>query len=160
MNNTSPGQPFPSPYAPPKKPFPVVLVVLGVIGLLLILAVFGGIKAFHAMQSGSSEATAIGDRFVDEMGRHNYAAAQAEFTPEVRAKTPAGNMKDIETLVEKHHGTYVAHGKPQWNMQNWNGKTSVRLVYPAQFAKSGSPITLTLVQTTKGYQVYDAHYEL
>lgn len=141
----------------PKKPFPVAFVVLGVFGLLVLLAVLGGIKAFHAVQSGSTAAIAVGDKFVDSMGRHRYVAARSEFTPQVQLRTPAGTLQDIETLLEKHHGAYVAHGQPQWDIQNWNGRTSVRLLYPVQFTRSGSTVSLTLLQTENGYHVYDAH---
>jgi len=65
----------------------------------------------------------------------------------------------MEMLVEKHHGAFVNHGQPQWYVQNWNGQTSVRLTYPAQFTKSNSTVSLVLVKTDLGYQVYEAHYE-
>ena len=158
MNYPNAGQPPMMPPSP-QKPFPVALVVLGVFGLLIVLAVVGGIKVFHAVQDGSSEAIAVGNRFIDNMGQHHYPAADALFTSQIQAKTPAGSLKDIETLVEKHHGTYVDHGKPQWNIQSWNGQTKVYLAYPAQFTKSSNIVSLTLVQTDKGYQVYDVHYE-
>jgi hypothetical protein len=159
MNYPNAGQPPPQMAPPTQKRFPMAAVVLGIFGLLVVLAVVGGIKVFHAVQGGSSEAIAVGNRFIDNMGRHHYPAADALFTPQVQAKTPADNLKDIETLVEKHHGTYVNHGKPQWNIQSWNSQTRVYLAYPTQFTKSSSTVSLTLVQTDKGYQVYDAHYE-
>ncbi len=158
MNNFGPGQPLPL-STPPRKAFPVATMILGVVTLLIVLAVLGGIKVFHAAQSGSAEATAAGNTFVDSIGRHNYPAARALMTPQVQAKTSAGDLKDLETLVEKHHGTYVAHGQPQWFIQNYNGQTSVRLTYPAQYTKSSTTISLVLLQTGKGYQVYDAHYD-
>lgn len=153
------GQPTPAPYPPTKKPFPTVWVVLGVAGLLLALAIVGGIRAFKSVTAGSSEAIAVGNRFVDSMGRHDYQTAQSLFTAQVQVTTPPGNLKDIETLLEKHHGAYVSHGQPEWNVQNWNGQASVRLAYPAKFTKSDSTISLLLVQTNKGYRVYETHYD-
>ncbi len=153
------GPPPPLMHPPAKKAFPVAAVVLGVFGLLVVLAVVGGINAFHSAQEGSAEAIAVGDSFIDNMGQHNFAAARSLFTPQVQASTPAGNLKDIETLVEKHHGAFVNHGKPQWFVQNWNGQTSVRLTYPAQFTRTNSTVSMTLVETSQGYQVYDARYE-
>ena len=158
MNYPNAGQP-PVIYPPPKKAFPVVPVVLGVVGLLIVFAIVGGIKAFHAVSADTSQAITAGNSFIDNMGHHNYPAARSLFTSQVQANTPADNLKDIETLVEKHHGAFVNHGKPQWFIQNWNGQTSVRLAYPAQFTKSKSTVSLMLVQTDKGYQVYEAHYE-
>lgn len=145
--------------SPAKKPFPTVWIVLGVVVLLLALVVIGGIHAFKSVSAGSSEATVVGDRFIDSMGRHNYQTAQSLFTAQVQSTTPPGNLKDIEALLEKHHGAYISHGQPEWNVQNWNGQTSVRLAYPARFTKSGSTISLLLVQTDKGYQVSDTHYD-
>lgn len=159
MNYPDAGQQPLMMYPPPKKAFPVVPIILGVVGLLIVLAIVGGIKAFHAVKEGSAEAIVVGNSFIDNMGQHNYQAARALFTPQVQAKTPAGNLKDIEVLVEKHHGVFIAHGQPQWNIQNWNGQTSVRLAYPAQFTRSQSTVSMTLVQTASGYQVYDARYE-
>lgn len=149
----------PSFSAPTKKPFPTVWVVLGVVVLLLALAIVGGIRAFKFVSAGSSEAIAVGNRFVESMGRHDYQTAQSLFTVQVQATTPPGNLKDIETLLEKHHGAYVSHGQPEWNVQNWNGQTSVRLAYPARFTKSASTISLLLVQTDKGYRVSETHYD-
>jgi len=159
MNYPGEGQPPPMMYPTPKKSAPVVPIILGVLALLIVLAVVGGIRAFHAVKDNSAEAIAVGNSFVDNMGRHNYTAAHALFTPQVQAKTPAGDLKDIETLTEKHHGAFVSHGQPQWNVQSWNGQTSVRLAYPARFTKSGSTVSLILVKTDAGYQVYEAHYE-
>ena len=159
MNNAFPEQSPPSLYAAPKKPFPVALVVFGVAGLLIVLAVAGGIKILHAVTAGSSEAITTGDRFLDSMGQHNYSSAYAEVMPQIQAKTSLSDLKDMEALVEKHHGAYVAHGKPQWNIQNRNGQTYVRLVYPAQFAKSQSTASMTVVQTEHGYQVCGVSYQ-
>ena len=159
MNHSNTGQQPPAPYTPTKKPFLTVWIVLGTTALLLVLMIVGGIRAFKSVTAGSSEAIAVGNRFVDSMGRHDYQTAQSLFTAQVQATTPPGNLKDIETLLEKHHGAYVSHGQPEWNVQNWNGQTSVRLAYPAKFTKSGSTISLLLVQTDKGYQVSDTHYD-
>lgn len=81
------------------------------------------------------------------------------FTPQVQARTSAGDLKDMETLVEKHHGVFVNHGQPQWFVQNYNGQTSVRLNYPAQYAKGASAFSLVLVKTGAGYQVYEVHFD-
>lgn len=159
MNYPGAGQPPPTMPPPPRKGFPVAAVILGVAALLVVLAVVGGIRAFRAVKDNSAEAIAVGNSFIDNMGRHNYAAAHALFTPQVQAKTPADSLEDIETLTEKHHGTFVRHGQPGWNIQNWNGQTSVRLAYPAQFTKSHSTVSLVLVKTEAGYRVYEAHYE-
>lgn len=159
MNYPGPGQPTPLMSSPPKKQAPILPIILSVVGLLIVLAVVGAVRAVHAVQQSSSEAIAVANSFIDNMGQHNYPAARSLFIPEVQARTPAGNLKDIETPVEKHHGAFVNHGQPQWNVQNWNGQTSVRLAYPAQFTSSNSTIALTLVQTNQGYQVYEAHYD-
>lgn len=156
MNYPGAGQ---QPPVTPKRRVPIAPIILGVVFLLGVLAVVGGIKAFHAVKDGSAAAILVGNSFIDNMGQHNYQTAHSLFTAQVQANTPMGNLKDIETLVEKHHGALVNHGQPQWNVQNWNGQTSVRLAYPVQFTKSNSTVSLTLVQTDKGYQVYDAHYD-
>ena len=159
MNYPGEGQPPPMLYPPPKGSFPIVPIVLGIFALLAVLAVLGGIRAFHAVQDNSAEAITVGNSFVDNMWQHDYAAARTLLTPQVQAKTPAGSLEDIEALTEKHHGAFIAHGEPQWNVRNWNGQTSVRLAYPAQFTKSGSTVSLILVKTDAGYQVYEVHYE-
>lgn len=143
----------------PQKSAPIVPIVLGILALLIVLAVVGGIRAFHAVKDNSAEAIIVGNSFIDNMGQHNYAAARSMLTPQVQAKTPMGSLEDIETLTEKHHGAFVNHGQPQWKVQNWNGQTSVRLAYPVQFSKSSSTVSLVLVKTEGGYQVYEAHYE-
>ena len=148
----------PSPPAA-KKSAPVAAIVLGILGLLLVLAVVGGFHAFHAVKDSSGAAIAVGNQFVDRMGQHHYPAARALFTAPVQAATPAGNLKDFETLAEKHHGAYLSHGQPAWNIQSWNGQTRVYLNYPVQFARGSSPVNLILVQTPKGYEVTDAHYQ-
>lgn len=147
------------PSPPVKKGAPIAAIALGIMGVMLALAVFGGIKAFHAVKDGSAAAAAVGDQFLDSMGQHRYPAARALFAAPVQATTPAGNLKDIETLAEKHHGAYVAHGQPSWYVQNWNGQTRVSLTYLVQFTGGTSPVTMTLVQTPKGYEVTDAHYQ-
>lgn len=149
----------PPPAVAPQKSFPVAPVVLGILSLLTVLAVVGGTKISHAIQGSSSEAITVGNRFIDSMGQHHYSSADVLFTSQVRAKIPARNLKDIEGLVENLHGAYVNHGSPQWNIQSWNGQTKVYLAYPAQFTKSSSGVSLILVHTDKGYQVYDVHYE-
>lgn len=159
MNYPGAGPQPPQMYPPPKKSVPVVPIILSIAALLIALAVVGGIKAFHAVKDASSEAVMVGNSFVDNMGQHNYGAARSLLTAPVQAKTPAGDLKDMEALVEKHHGAFLNHGQPQWNVQSWNGQTSVRLTYPAQFSKSSSTVSLTLVNTEQGYQVYEAHYE-
>ena len=157
MNNFGSEQPFLAP--PPKKTSYIGIIILGAIGLLIALAILGGIKVFHAAQSGSTAAIAVGNSFLDSVGKHNYTAAHALMTLPVQAKTPVSNIQDIEMLVEKHHGTYVSHGQPAWFIQNYNGQTSVRLTYPAQYTKSNSTVSMVVVQTDKGYQVYDTNYE-
>ena len=110
MNDPNSGLQTPLPYPPQKKPFPVALVVFGVVGLLIVLAVAGGIKAFHAVKAGSAAAITVGDSFMDSIGHHNYSAARALMTAGVQSRTPVNTLQDVETLVEKHHGSYVAHG--------------------------------------------------
>ena len=159
MNDPSSKSQPPLPYPPPRKPLPVALVVFGVVGLLIVLAVAGGIKAFHAVKAGASAAITIGNSFMDSIGHHNYSAARTLMTAGVQSRTPISTLQDVETLVEKHHGAYVAHGQPQWFIQNNNGQTSVRLTYPVQFTRSTSTVSMIVVQTSNGYQVYDTHYE-
>lgn len=159
MNYPGQGQPPPMPYPPPKKTPPIVPIILGVFALLAVLAVFGGIRAFHAVQEDSAGAIAVGDSFIDNMGQHNYAGARSLFTPPVQAKTTASDLKDVETLVEKHHGAFINHGQPQWGVQSWNGQTSVRLSYPARFTKTNSTVSMIVVETGGEYRVYEAHYE-
>lgn len=145
--------------APPPTKFPIVPVVLTLVALLGVLAVLGGIKGFHAMQQSSAAAITVGNSFVDNMGAHNYKAARLLMTPGAQAKSPVSTMQDIETIVEKHHGAFVNHGQPQWNIQTFNGQTSVRLAYPAQVTKSTSTVSVILMQTDTGYRVNDVHYE-
>jgi len=159
MNDPRAGHLPPMMYPPPKKPVPIVPTVFGVVALLIVLMVAGGIRAFHAVKDNSDEAIAVGNSSVDNTGRHKYAAARSMLAPQVQAKTPTSTLEDTQTPTEKHHGAFVNHGQPQWNVQNWNGQTSVRLAYPAQFTKSDSTVSLVLVKTASGYQVYDAHYE-
>lgn len=160
MNYPGAGQTPPTIYPPPKKPAPVVLIVLGILALLVVLAVAGGVRAFRAVQEDSEAAIVVGDSFVDNMGQHEYQNARALMTPPMQARTTAATLEDAEALTEKRHGAFLNHGKPQWNVQNFNGRTSVQLTYPAQFSKSDSAISLVLVDTGAGYQVYAAHYEL
>lgn len=154
-----PAQPSFVPSPPAKKGAPVAAIIFGILGVLIVLGIIGGFKAFHAVKDGSAAATAVGDQFLDSMGQHRYPAARALFTAPVQATMPTANLKDIETLTEKHHGAYVSHGKPAWNIQNWNGQTRVYLNYPVQFARGSSPVTMILIQTPKGYEVTDAHYQ-
>ena len=55
-------------------------------GVILVLAVFGGIRAFHAVRDGSVAATAGGGQFLDRMSQHQYPFARALFTAPVQAK--------------------------------------------------------------------------
>lgn len=162
MNYPGVGQQPPM-YAPPKKKIPVVPIVSGVLGcgcLLIVLVVAVGIKAFHTVQAGTSEATVVGNSFIDAMGHHKYAVAYSLFSLEAKSSVSADDLRDMETLVEKKHGAFVGRGQPQWYMQNWNGQTSVLLTYRAQFAKAPDTATLTLVPTKKGCRVFSAHYNL
>lgn len=159
MNYPDEGQQPPMMYPPPKKSVPIVPIILGIAALLIVLAVVGGIRGVQAVKDNSAEAIVVGNSFIDNMGQHDYTAAHSLLTPPGQAKTPADNLADMETLVEKHHGGFINHGQPQWNVQNWNGQTSVRLSYPAQFTKSYSTVSMTLVKTEVGYQVYGVHYE-
>jgi len=159
MNNLNAESQFPPTSTMPTKRFPVGLVILGVAILLIALAILGGIRAFKTVGQGSAEAITIGNQFIDSMGQHNYQTSQTLLTSQLQARTPAGNLKDIETLIEKHHGSYVNHGEPEWNVQSWNGQTSVRLAYPLKFTKSNTTVTMTLLKTDKGYQVNDTHYD-
>ncbi len=148
---------------PPKKNIPVVPIVSGVLGcgcLLVVLVVAVGIKAFHTVKAGTSEATVVGNSFLDAMGHHNYPAAYSLFSDEAKSNVSSSDLKDMEMLVEKKHGAFVGRGQPQWYMQNRNGQTSVFLTYREQFAKTPDTATLTLVPTKKGYRVFYAHYEL
>ena len=153
------GQPPPMMYPPSKKSFPVAPIILGVVALLGVLAVIGGIRAFHAVKEDSAGAIAVGNSFIDNMGQHDYAGARSLFTPQVQGKTSADDLKDVETLTEKHHGAFIAHGQPQWNVQNWNGQTSIRLTYSAQFTKSDSTVSMVVVESDGDFRVYEAHYE-
>ena len=158
MNAPGSGPLPPATSSPPKKSVPLVPIILSVTALLGVLAILGGVRAFQAMQENSSEAITVGNSLVDNMGQHNYQAARSLFTPQVQTSTSADALKDVETLTEKHHGSFISHGQPQWFVQNMNGQTSVRLTYPAQFTQSDSTVSLILVKTGDGYQVYEAHY--
>ena len=159
MNYPGEGQTPPMMYPPPKKSAPIVPIILGIAALLIVLAVVGGIRGVQAVKDSSAEAIVVGNSFIDNMGQHDWAAAHSLLTPPGQAKAPADSLEDMEMLVEKHHGAFVNHGQPQRYVQNWNGQTSVRLTYPAQFTKSNSTVSLVLVKTDLGYQVYEAHYE-
>lgn len=92
-------------YPPPNKRTPIVSIILGICGLLIVWAAVSGAKAFHAVKEGSAQAISVGNRFINAMGSHNYQAAHALFTPQVQVHTPVNNLKDMEAMVEKHHGT-------------------------------------------------------
>lgn len=158
MSYPGTGQP-PMMSSPRRKAAPVVPIILGVVALLIVLAILGGIRALQAAKDNSAEAIVVGNSFIDNMGQHDYTSAHLLLTPQGQAKTSANSLEDIETLTEKHHGAFVNHGQPQWSVQSGNGQTSVRLAYPVKFTKSDSTVSLTLVKTEAGYQVYDAHYE-
>ena len=160
MNYPDAGQQPPTMYSPPRKPFPVGAVVLSVMGLLFFLAFVVGIKVFHAAKENTSEAIAVGNSFIDNMGLHNYQAAYALYTPEAQAKSPLSVGADYEKLAEKYHVAFVNHGVPAWFINNYNGQTSVRLTYPVQFTKSTATVTVTLIKTDAGYQVYSSRYDL
>ena len=153
--------PFPTSTTPPgqKKPFPIAAVILGIVGLLFVLAVLGGVKLFFGVKESSAAAITVGNEFIDATGKHDFKKAYSLFVPKVRETTAEDSLQDMEMLVEKHHGTYVAHGEPQWHIQNNNGTVSVSLLYPAKFSKGTSNVSMTLLQTDKGYQVYNAHFD-
>ena len=159
MNYPGAGQMPPAIYPPSKKSAPIVPIILGIAALLIVLAVGGGIHGVQAVKDNFVKAIAVSNSFIDNMGQHDWAAAHLLLIPPGQAKAPADSLEDMEMLVEKHHGAFVNHGQPQWCVQNWNGQTSVRLTYPAQFTKSNSTVSLVLVKTDLGYQVYEAHYE-
>lgn len=158
MNHPSAGQPPPMIPPSPKKAAPVALIVLGVFALLVVLAVAGGVRAFHAAQEDSEAAIVVGDSCMGNMGQHEYQNARALMTPQMRARTTTESLEDGESLTEKYHGAFLNHGEPQWNVQNFNGRTSVQLTYPAQFSKSDSPVSLVMVDGGDGYQVYAVRY--
>lgn len=160
MNIPNAHQIPPVTYLPPKKTFSIVYIILIVFCLLMVLMIVGGIRAFHAVKDNSVQAISISNRFIDSMGKHQYQSADALFTPEVQAHTSVSSLKDMETLVEKHYGTYLNHGQPQWNVQTRNGQTNVQLAYPMQFTKGNSMVSLVLINLNGKYEVYDVHYEL
>ena len=159
MSYPGAGQMPPTIYPPPKKSAPIVAIILGIAALLIVLAVGGGIHGVQAVKDNFVEAIAVGNSFIDNRGQHDWAAANSLLTPPGQAKAPADSLEDMETLVEKHHGAFVNHGQPQQYVQDWNGQTNVRLTYSAQFTKSDSAVSMILVKTEAGYQVYAAHYE-
>lgn len=152
------GYPIPPNYAPPKRSNAPVFIILGIVVLLVVLAVLGGIVAFRAAQKSSAAAIVVGDRFLDDVRLHKFQAADDLFTSDVKASTPASNLKDLEFLVEKHHGAFIDHGVPGWFAKTYNGQNSMELYYPARFAKSSDTISMILVATPNGYRVYGCNY--
>ena len=159
MNYPGEGQTPPMMYPPPKKSAPIVPIILGIAALLIVLAVVGGIRGVQAVKDNFVKAIAVGNSFIDNRGQHDWAAAHSLLTPPGQAKAPADSLEDMEMLVEKHHGAFVNHGQPQRYVQNWNGQTSVRLTYSAQCTRSDSAVSVVLVKTEAGYQVYAAHHK-
>ena len=160
-----PGEATPPPinYQPSGKTFPVALIIVslaGLLGLLTMLAVADGIKAFNNGGNDALKAISVGDSFIDNMGQHSYPAAHSLFTTQLQVTSPTNDLKDIEMLMEKHHGTLVTHGQPQWFRRESGGQVTVHLSYRAQFSRNVSQSTVTLIKTDKGYQVHDFRYEL
>ena len=104
MNSPNANQPMI--YTSQKKPLRLLPIVLGALGVgivLVVLAVAVGIKIFHGVQKGTSEATAVGNSFIDYMGNHNYAAAYALFSTEARAGASISNLKSMGSQIEDKH---------------------------------------------------------
>ena len=157
--------PYTNPYsseiaAPPRKSNTLALLVLGGVTLLVGLGILAAVFSFRAGMNTSSEAITVGNSFIDNLGAHNYQASESLLSPSAQARVPATELKDMETLLEKQHGAFTNHGQPGWFVQTYNGQTSVRLTYQAQFTKGSSPVTLVLMKGGKGYQVEDCHFEL
>jgi hypothetical protein len=127
----------------------ILLVVAAVLALLIV----GALSAFHAASGNAGEAIAVSDRFLYEMGEHDYQGASALFTPEAQAKASPLFLYRVESLMETSDGGYVSHGTPQWFVQNVNGQTSVRLTYPVQYAHGSGHAFLTLVNAGDGYRI-------
>ncbi len=159
--NYPPMNPYPPGMAaPPQKSNTVLFIVLAGAGLLVLLAIVGIALAFKSGMNTSSEAVIVGNKFIDAMGQHNFPASSALLSPQTQGRIPATELRDMETLLERQHGAFVSHGPPAWFVQNYNGQTSVRLTYQAQFTRGTSPIMLVMVKGDHGYEVNDCHYEL
>ena len=136
----------------------IVCSVAGIVVLLLALGIVSGIKAFRSTQKDSQDAIIVGNSFIDSMSEHHYQAARALLIPQLQPTTPAGNLQDLQALMEKHHGGLVKRGQPAWFAQERGGQTTVRLQYPVQYQRSSSGVTLTLLKTNTGYRVYNYYY--
>ena len=139
---------------------PIILGLAGFMTLLLILGIIVSIKGFYHGKNDSLNAIHVGDKFIDSMGHHNYSAARSLLTNQLQLLSPTSNLKDVEMLIEKNHGSFVTRGQPQWLRRESKGQVTVYLSYPIQFTQSGSQVTVTLFQTNKGYQIHDYRYDL
>jgi hypothetical protein len=138
----------------------LAILILGGVAILGGAAILGVILSFRSGMDTSSDAIVAGNRFIDNMGSHNYPAAASLLSPWTQARISTTELKDMETLLEKRYGPLTNHGHPSWFVQTYNGQTSVRLSYMVQFTKGNSPLGLVLMKGNKGYQVEDIHYEL
>lgn len=149
----------PTLYHPPSKTLLAALILLGIVfGLLILLGVITTIRVSHDNQNSSQEAISVGNSFIGNMGRHNYKASHSLLVPHLQATTQTKKLSDIEMLVEKSRGTFVSLGKPGWFVQDRGGQTTARLSYPVKFTQSNTTVSLMLIKTDIGYQVYNYDY--
>jgi len=104
----------------------------------------------------SDEATLVSNQFLADLNARNYKAAYDLFTPETQATSSASDLKDVQTLADKH-GTLFISKSPIWAVSSFNGVTSITLQY-----KAGQPGQLSevvvLLKTPSGYRVNGYRY--
>ncbi len=128
---------------------------------VVALVAFGAVRLFRSGQGAVQGANIVAGNFMDAMQTHRYADARALLTPDAQARTPVANLADIQELLDKRHGAPKGHGPmSNWNINSYNGVTSVRLVMTQRFTGGDVPASLVIQNTPAGWRILSYNFSL
>lgn len=151
-------QPANYPYPPPRNNTRIVAVILGIAAFVLVALIVGAVFAFRAGSKAAANAAIVADALITDLKTHDYRSAHSLIATVALPKSTLRDMSIYQQYVEKRNGRLISTGKPQWYISSYNGQTSIRLQYPAQFANGGGSILVVLVPEPNGYRVLAYNY--
>ena len=144
----------PTPASPKRNMAPFAVGCTLLFLAVAALVVFGGVRLFRSGQGAVQGAGVVAGNFVDAMQAHRYADARALLAPDAQARTQPADLRDLQELLEKRHGTPGGHGPlSNWNINSYNGVTTVRLVMAQKFARGDVPASLVIQDTRDGWRI-------
>ncbi len=150
-----------NPYAPPPSGKKIVVIILVIVAVMIALLIFGGVALFRSFSGTTKAAAAPAEQFLDALQRHDFTAAEALMTTDAQAATPASSLKNMDSLIEKQHGPMTGHsGSSNWNVNSYNGVTTVSLTYTAHSQKGEAPISIVMAHPPEGWRVQRFEFSL